>query len=343
MSLAGRSFLDRDRRVVGLIGLVLLGALVAASFAVGTAGLLSDTYEMSGVFDDVGGLRDGGAVEVAGVEVGTVTSIDPDFERGQVVVTWEVDREVEVAADAHAEIRPSTLLGGTVVRLWGEVRAPLAAEVDVEQRRIPLERTSTPTNIVDLVDDTTSTLAAVDTELLDEVTGQLGTVLDGVGDELPELFGHLGDLADLMEAGADDLERLADDGDVLTRAVLAREDELDQLLASAGRLLRELTDRRDELAVVLGEGNDVVVRLTELLADRQEDLAALSADVHAAVEVVGGLEEQTNRTLSYLGPAFEQLAASRGESGEWVEFVAPSLGPFTTDDDSLLPDPWGQR
>jgi phospholipid/cholesterol/gamma-HCH transport system substrate-binding protein len=343
MSLADRSFLDLDRRVVGLVGLVALGAVVAASFAVGTAGVLSDTYEMSGVFEDAGGLREGGAVEIAGVEVGSVTSIDPDFERGQVVVTWEVDREVEVATDSHAEIRPSTLLGGSVVRLWGEVREPLAADVEVDERRIPLERTSTPANIVDLVDDTTATLAAVDTELLDEVTGQVGTVLDGAADDLPELFRHLGELADVMEAGAGDLEQLVDDGEVLTRAVLAREDELDRLLVSAGRLLRELTDRRDELAAVLGEGHDVVVRLTDLLARRQEDLAGLSADLHAAVEVVGGLEEHTNRTLSYLGPAFEQLAAARGDSGEWVEFVAPSLGPFTTDDDSLLPDPWGQR
>jgi phospholipid/cholesterol/gamma-HCH transport system substrate-binding protein len=342
VSLVDRSLLDLDRRAMGLVGLVLLGALVAASFAIGTVGLLQDTYEMSGVFDDVGGLREGAAVEVAGVQVGTVTSIDPDFERGQVVVGWEVDDGVDVAADASAEIRPSTLLGGSVVRLWGPVRSPLAADLDVEERRIPLERTSTPTNIVDLVDDTTSTLAELDTDLVDEVVGQLGTVLDGVGDELPELFGHLGQLADVMESGAEDIEQLVDDGEVLTRAVLDREEELDRLLVSAQRLLAELTDRRDELALVLGDGHDLVVRLTDLLADRAEDLADVSADLHTAVEMVGGLEEQTNRTLSYLGPGFEQLATARGESGDWVEFVAPSLGPFTTDDDSLLPDPWGQ-
>lgn len=336
MSWRDRSFLDLDTRTVGLIGLLLLGAVVGGTYVFASADVLSDTYAMSGVFEDVSGLTESARVEMAGVEVGRVTGIEPDFDRGQVVVAWEVDRGVDVPADARAEIAQSTLFGGTALRLIAEPGAePMAARRE-EERRIPVERTDTPTDVVELVESTTDTVGELDTDLADEVTEQVGTILSGTSDQLPDALEDLGTLADLLEASSDDLDRLAEDGQTLARALASREEELDRLLASAERMLDELTTRRDELAALLGEGSDVVVRLTDLLSERREDLATLSADLHEVTGIVGRLDEETNRALAYLGPTFEQLAAARNAQGEWVEFTAPSFGPITGGGDSLI-------
>ena len=65
--------------------------------------LSDDGYRVSASFERTGGLSSGADVRLAGVPVGKVTDIDPDFQRGHVVVTFEVDRGVEIGPETTAE------------------------------------------------------------------------------------------------------------------------------------------------------------------------------------------------------------------------------------------------
>src|SRR5688572_13562261 len=79
------------------IGLVSLAAIVLAATLIflltGEGGLAWQRYSLKTVFDDVAGLHEGSPVRVAGVEAGSVTSID--FVGDRVEVTFELSDRMQ--------------------------------------------------------------------------------------------------------------------------------------------------------------------------------------------------------------------------------------------------------
>ena len=136
-----KSFRDRNQVVTGVVGLLLVAALTASVFAVSATGILEHRYQLTAVFETTGGLTENADVRLAGVPIGTVTSVDPDYERGVVVVTFEVDEGIDLGPGMTAEIASATLLGGYYLRLDGEVAEPHLADLDRDDEIGRLSRT----------------------------------------------------------------------------------------------------------------------------------------------------------------------------------------------------------
>src|SRR5580658_2909975 len=69
-------------------------------------------YAVEAKFGQVGALAPGAAVSVAGVKVGTVTSIDLDPKTFLAVVRLDLDPKVPLPEDSTAKITSDGLLGG---------------------------------------------------------------------------------------------------------------------------------------------------------------------------------------------------------------------------------------
>jgi phospholipid/cholesterol/gamma-HCH transport system substrate-binding protein len=99
-----------------LIGFVAIGylALKAANLAAMTVG---ETYTVTALFDNVGGLKPRAPVKSAGVTVGRVSSIalDPKTFRG--VVTIELEKRFAFPKDTSAAILTAGLLGDQYIGL----------------------------------------------------------------------------------------------------------------------------------------------------------------------------------------------------------------------------------
>ncbi len=92
---------------------VLVVAAVFLFFAYRTSQVRAITgYEISAVFDRVGGLRDGGEVRLNGIPIGSVISqtLDPknDF---TAVVKLSIDEAIKLPTDSKARIASNGLLG----------------------------------------------------------------------------------------------------------------------------------------------------------------------------------------------------------------------------------------
>ena len=127
--MALKSFRDRDPVVLGLVSVAVIALLLVAVFLTGSLGLLASRYTVTGVFTDTGGLHSGNDVKVAGIKVGEVTAVEPDFSRGTVLITWEVDSGVDLGPQTRAEARTSNILGGRYLRLTGPVAEPYLADL----------------------------------------------------------------------------------------------------------------------------------------------------------------------------------------------------------------------
>lgn len=99
-----------------LAGFVAIGylALKAANLAAMTVG---ETYTVTALFDNVGGLKPRAPVKSAGVTVGRVSSItlDPKTFRG--VVTMELEKRFAFPKDTSASILTAGLLGDQYIGL----------------------------------------------------------------------------------------------------------------------------------------------------------------------------------------------------------------------------------
>lgn len=130
----------------------LLGAFVLAVagfflvFSYQTANVGSgDGYNVTADFSGIGGLNAGDDVQISGVKIGTVTSVDLAPETYLARVTIEIDNSVQLPTDTVALISSESLLGGRY----------LALEPGAEEELIPqggrIQYTQAPQNLEQLL------------------------------------------------------------------------------------------------------------------------------------------------------------------------------------------------
>jgi phospholipid/cholesterol/gamma-HCH transport system substrate-binding protein len=102
--------------VVGLFVLLGLSCLAYLAIHLGKMEVWGSGYQVSATFDNIGGLRIGAAVEVAGVGVGRVESIKlTPGDRATVVMGLE--RNLKLHDDAIASIRTKGIIGDKFISI----------------------------------------------------------------------------------------------------------------------------------------------------------------------------------------------------------------------------------
>lgn len=108
-----------------LVGLLLIGYL---AFRIGdTQFLTSDRFVVFAEFSNVGGLKEGSKVRLAGVSVGTVTEISLDPESYFARVKLSLEPGIDLDDDTIASIKTNGLIGDKFIDLL-----PGGSGVDLE-------------------------------------------------------------------------------------------------------------------------------------------------------------------------------------------------------------------
>ncbi len=126
-----------------LIGLICVGYMAVKLGKVSLLG--EDVYPLYARFAAVSGLRVGSAVEIYGIQVGTVKSLTIDGERQMAIVGMAINKNIKVYDDAAATIKTSGLIGDKYVKIEpggaGEALKPGGF----------ITQTSVPADIEDLI------------------------------------------------------------------------------------------------------------------------------------------------------------------------------------------------
>lgn len=105
---------------VGLFVLAGIAALAMLSFRVGNLGStrISNGYELTAVFDNIGGLKTKAPVTMAGVPVGRIMGIEVDAKDFRAVVRMRIAAAYnQIPADSTARILTAGILGEQYVSL----------------------------------------------------------------------------------------------------------------------------------------------------------------------------------------------------------------------------------
>jgi phospholipid/cholesterol/gamma-HCH transport system substrate-binding protein len=312
-------FRERNPVTVGAISLAVLAAFVLAAFRAQDLPIIGggDTYYAD--FSEAGGLKPNDEVRIAGVRVGKVEDVALDGDH--VRVTFRVDGSADFGSESRAAIKVKTLLGAMFLSL-----EPVGSDQMDEGAEIPVERTSSPYDVVEAFSGLAETSEQIDTkqlatslttlaDLTRNTPEEFRKALDGVSrlsanvaardSQINELLGNLERVSKVLDARDHDIIGLMKDSDVLFRALVARRDAVHRLLVSTSTLSRELT---------------------ALVQQSREDLEPALNHLENVVDVLNKNEDNIDRSLRLMAPFYRVFANTLG-TGPWFDTYIQNLPP----------------
>src|SRR3954454_11072966 len=163
-----KPFRERNPVIIGAISLALIAMMILGAFRAQDLPLIGggDTY--TAAFSEAGGLKVDDPVRIAGVRVGKVEAIE--LEGDHVKVTFRVKTDSGFGTETGAAIKVKTMLGAMSLA----VEPAGSGQLD-EDEEIPVERTSSPFDVVQAFSGLAETAEEIDT---DQLAAGLTTLAD---------------------------------------------------------------------------------------------------------------------------------------------------------------------
>ena len=269
----------------------------------------------SAEFVNVGGLKSGDFVRIAGVEVGKVGDlrIRPD---AAVDVSFTVDDSVRVLQSTRAEIRYDNLYGDRYLALEegsgeGGVLEPGGV--------IPFTQTAPALDLDTLIGGFRPLFRALDPDQVNTLASQLIRAFEGQGETVNALLAHTAALTNTL---ADDDQLI---GDSITNlntvfGVLADKNaELGQAIDSFASLTDALAARSTDISNSVAYTDAAAGSLADLLARSRPALQKITNETDRSASIVAAEAEYFDDLLNTLPDAYRKLGR-QGLYGDWFAF-----------------------
>lgn len=250
----------RARLAVLVVAAVLAGGLTSCANNGGD-------YRIQAEFTRAVGVYPGAPVRVLGIDVGSITKVTPVEDR--VVVTMDVDQDTKLPADATATIVPVSVLGERYVQLGPVYEGGPALRPGTT---IPVERTSVPAEIDELLRGMQDYLGAIEPANAAELVTNLAELLEGQGEDLNHLIENAAGTFELLADKSDELSAIVDSLAQLTESLGTRTETVQSLVRSYDTLSGVLAENRDDIDAFVTELDRAAVELAELLTRHREPL-----------------------------------------------------------------------
>ena len=154
-----KPFRERNPVVIGAISISVILLMLLAAFRAQDLPLIGGGDRYTAAFTEAGGLKPEDEVRIAGVRVGKVESVELDGDH--VKVTFRVKTDSAFGKETGAAIKVKTILGAMYLAL-----EPAGSGQLEEDDEIPVERTSSPFDVVEAFSGLAETAEEIDTDQL---------------------------------------------------------------------------------------------------------------------------------------------------------------------------------
>ena len=304
---------------------LMRGVTIAIVLALVVAGALWWTLKDAGrnhvtaYFSGAVGLYEGNSVRMLGVDMGTVTKIQPMG--NQVRVDLEYDRSVAVPADAKALIVAPSLVSDRYVQLapayTGGPRLSDGATIGLDRTEVPLEVDQLAASLAK-VSETLGPNGANKNGSLSDLLNTAANNLDGNGKALHDTITKLGQASGTLAGNKDDLfqtvqnlgkfsQSLANsDGQVrqfesqladVSGFLAGEKDNLAQTVQQLGTTLQSVQGFIERNRGRLKSNVDKLASVTKVLVDQRSSLAEILDVAPVALENIVGVYNGSSGTL----------------------------------------------
>jgi phospholipid/cholesterol/gamma-HCH transport system substrate-binding protein len=322
-----RSFLERNQRVIGGLGLSLVVAGTVFALLL-QGGFFTPSYAVTAYFSDAAGMRAGDLVTVAGLPAGTIDQVR--IEDGRVAMDLAVNDDVRLTADSRAEVVVETLLGRRSVSLVaGQSDRPLG-----EGGTIPLERTTTPVDITQLNDISVRLLDASDADAFERFMQEVTTATQGREAELRTLITGLERVTAAVDARREQLASLIGSLRTLSTTLGERDQTIVSLIDNLNVVLGNLAERQEDLRTLLLATASGSRETANLVRRNRTVLDSALGYLDQDLKVLNRHQLDLAAGIAYLNQAVEGYSSvgySQGTPNSWANIFVQSLGPAGVD------------
>lgn len=306
-----KPFRERNPVIIGFIGFAVIAMLLVAAFRADRLPIIGagDTYHAE--FSEIGGLKSGNEVRVAGVPVGKVRDIE--LEGNKVKVTFKVDKGTRLGRDTGAEIRIRTLLGAQFLALQ-----PSGAGRLERGGTIPESRTTPPYDVVQAFSDLSTTTEALDVDQISQALETLSDVAAQTPEEFRGAIRGVSDLSRNLAARDQQINTLLKNLKKVTGVINARDDQLVALVKDSSVLFDAISARREAIHRLLVSTQEISAQLTGLVKDTEADLQPALRQLRTVTTMLARNEQSLDRALTVM-PGFLRVFANALGNGPWFD------------------------
>lgn len=283
----GRSLLKLT--IYAAVCIAVLGALISA---IGNRPLFGSGTTYQAVLPDATGLFRNDAVKVGGVQVGHVTGIE--VERGQAVVTFSLERDMELTTTTRSGIRWRNVLGQKYLYLYPDD----GGEVLQEDDRIPIENAVGSAEVGELLNAVAPVLRAIDPAKANLFIRTLNDALAGNEERVRDLLGNTATLSRDVSASDEQIGSLIENLDTVIGSVAERDRDIEDLIGNVGSVSDSLASRAGDLEALVLSLVDVQTTLNDLLEQREGDIEGVVDDLDAIAGTLGQHRDELERGLA---------------------------------------------
>jgi phospholipid/cholesterol/gamma-HCH transport system substrate-binding protein len=262
--------------------------------------LFGNGYVITADFADSGGIFAGAEVTYRGVPVGRVDRLR--LTRGGVLVDLRLDKGTQVPTDATAVVADRSAVGEQYVDL--EPRRDSGPYL-AAGGRIARADTKIPVPVATVLQDVDTTVGSVDRKQLVTVVDELGTAFASGGQDLQRLLDAGDQLTRSATAALPQTVDLIDDGNT----VLATQQASSASILSFSRNLKQLSGTLKahdaDVRVILDRGTLASTEVTKLLQDNRTGLSTLLTNL----VTVGQVTATNNAGLRQLLVTYPDVVA----------------------------------
>ncbi|MBY6413556.1 MCE family protein [Rhodococcus sp. BP-252] len=308
----------RSPVVAGALGIMIVLLATVAVFFLDRLPILGAGSVYTAEFSEAAGLKPGNEVRIAGVKVGKVDSVD--LAGDKVNVQFRV-QDAWIGNNSSASIQIKTLLGQKYLAI-----DPRGDEVLKPKDPIPLERTTSPYDVIDAFSDAARTITDIDTDQLASSFQTLSQAFSETPDDIRASLDGVSRLSQTIASRDAELQRLFEATGKTSKVLADRNQEFNRLIADAGPLLEELNNRQQSISQLLTGTQRLSTELTGLVRDNEQQINPMLQQLNGVIDILNANNDSLSRALELYAP-FVRLYANVTANGRWLDITLANLTP----------------
>jgi phospholipid/cholesterol/gamma-HCH transport system substrate-binding protein len=307
------SFFSRsDPFRIGIAAFVALGLLGGLILVISVIPFGAHTYHAE--LEHTAGLRPKEGVQIAGVEVGEVKSIQVVGEH--VNVDFTADKSIRLGSQTSADVKVGTLLGTHYLALVPNGTGTLANDT------IPLSRTSVPFNLQDVIDEGTASVEELDGAKIAESLSVVGDTLKAAGPSLGPAFKGVTRISEVITKRDDQITQLLKASRSISTQLAESTGDLTDLMRQSNLVIEELVRRRKAIRNLLSDVASITATINGILDDNGDELRPMLKDLDAVTAILNARDDRLRSALHNLAVTARYFANALGD-GPFVNLYVP--------------------
>lgn len=323
-----KSFQKRNPLAIAAVGItvILLGLLAAAN--ADELPLIGAGTTYSAQFEEAAGLKPGNEVRIAGIKVGKVADVELD-EDNLVRVTFYV-KDAWMGDQTRADIKLKSLLGQKFLSVDPAGSKPMDPD-----EVIPVERTTSPYDVLEAFRDLSKTVDEIDTDQLAQSFDVLSETFQDTPEELRGALTGLSRLSDTIAKRDQQLAKLLANTREVSETLADRDEQLVKLMKDGNVLLAELNRRKAAISSLLEGSQKLAEQLNGLVDDNAKQLGPVLKDLDKLTNLLHRNRKALGEGIEAFAPFVRQFNNVLG-NGRWFDnylcgFLLPQAGPLNED------------